>query len=74
MIGAHTVRPVVPRIGIQFINDSPRVENDTVEVDFTLTRPTTKVTCQLNKEERTDCKYYDTVSLADQMVHIDRLA
>ena len=70
----HTVRPLVPRIGIQFISDSPRVENNTVEVDFILTRPTTKVTCQLNKEEQTDCKQsYSIIIMQMETFYLIRL-
>ena len=52
----------MPRIAIQFINDSPRVEEDSVEIDFVLSRPTTSVTCQLNKREQFNCKYSHDIS------------
>lgn len=50
------VRPILPKIRIQFINNSPRVEEGTVEADFILTRPASKVTCQLGKGSQEDCK------------------
>ena len=51
-----SVFPDLPPLGVHFINDSPRVGGDTVEVDFELTRPAASVTCQLNKEDVIDCK------------------
>ena len=52
-----TVRPTLPRLGIQLINNSPRVQESTVEVDFILTRPASKVTCQLGRRQQQDCKF-----------------
>ena len=51
----HTVRPSLPRLGIQLINNSPRVQENTVEVDFILTRPASSVSCQLGNEQQQDC-------------------
>ena len=58
----YAVRPTLPRLGIQLINNSPRVQGNTVEVDFIRTRPASKVTCQLGRRQQQDCKFSSCIS------------
>ena len=43
---------MVPKLGVHFINRSPRVGLNRVEADFILTRPAASITCQLKPGRR----------------------
>ena len=52
-----SVRSSVPPLMVHFVNDSPRVVQDSVEAEFVTSRPVVGVTCFLRSP--TDRSYED---------------
>ena len=53
----HAHNHTAPPYEIHLINDSPRVVGDTVEVDFTLSKPASDVTCWLGTLSPQNCEF-----------------
>ena len=46
-----TVPAVVPPLVVSFINDSPRVQGDSVEAEIALSRPVQSLVCRLKGKD-----------------------
>ena len=63
--------PQVPPLLVQFINNSPRLTNNSVEVDIALSRHVPSLVCVLKGQSTStvvNCEYYTTACL--KLVHM----
>ena len=53
----NVVSAQVPPLQVSLINDSPRVVNNTVEVDILISRPVQRLVCRLKGVPEKDCEH-----------------